>query len=104
MLLGFRITVLLGHAEVDHMDDILALAVRSANEEVVGLDVAVYEVLLVDCLDSRQHLLRDHYHGLDRKSSIAVVEEVLQARTKQVDNQYVVQAFLAEVVHIGYTS
>jgi hypothetical protein len=30
-----------------------------------------------------------------------MIEQILQARTKQVDHQYVVKAFLAKVVDIG---
>ncbi len=41
VLLRLGISVLLGHAEVDNMNDIGALRARSANQEVVGLDVSV---------------------------------------------------------------
>jgi hypothetical protein len=50
VLLRLGIAVLLGHAEVDDVDDIGALSARAADEEVVGLDVAVDEILLVDGL------------------------------------------------------
>lgn len=58
MLLRFGITVLLGHSEVDNVNNSLAgvLLVRVvaelSNQEVVGLDIAVNEVLLVDSLDA----------------------------------------------------
>ena len=51
--LRFGISVLLGHTEVDDVDHVLALGTWSPNQEVVGLDVSVDQVLLVDCLDSR---------------------------------------------------
>jgi hypothetical protein len=51
VLLGLRVTVLLCHTKVDDVDDIGALRARAADEEVVGLDVAVDEVLLVDGLN-----------------------------------------------------
>jgi hypothetical protein len=54
VLLRLGIAVLLGHAEVDDVDDVSALGAGAANKEVVGLDVAVDEVLLVDGLDTRQ--------------------------------------------------
>ena len=54
VLLCFRISVLLGHTEVDDMNDIGGLAVGATDEEVVRLDVTVYHVLLVDRLDSRE--------------------------------------------------
>jgi hypothetical protein len=51
MLLGLGIAVLLGHAEVDHVDDISGLRAGAADEEVVRFDVAVNEIFLVDRLD-----------------------------------------------------
>lgn len=104
MLLRLGISILLGHAEVDDVDDILSLSVRSANEEVVGLDVAVDEILLVYRLHSGQHLFCDHDHGLNGEASAAVVEQVFQTGAEQIDHQYVVKAFLTEVVYIGNSS
>jgi predicted ATP-grasp superfamily ATP-dependent carboligase len=52
VLLRLGVTVLLGHTKVDNVDNIGALGAWTANEKVVGLDVAVDEVLLVDCLNS----------------------------------------------------
>jgi hypothetical protein len=46
------------------------------------------------------HLLGDHDYSLDRKLPVAVVEQVLQTGTEQVDDQDVVQALLTEVVNI----
>ena len=47
--------VALGEAEVDDVDGVLRLVV-AANEEVVRLDVAVDDALLVDDLDPLDHL------------------------------------------------
>jgi hypothetical protein len=52
VLLRLGVTVLLGHTKVDNVDNIGALGAWTANEKVVGLDVAVDEVLLVDGLNS----------------------------------------------------
>ena len=116
VLLRLGIAVLLGHSEVDNVNDILRLRVRSAYEEIVGLDVSVDEVLLVDGLYPRQlghvsrrkrsrrsatyHLLCYHDHGLDGEFAVAMVEEVLQAGPQQVNDQDVVEALLTEVVDI----
>jgi hypothetical protein len=54
MLFCFGISVLLGHAEVDYVDDVGGLCAWFADEEVVGFDVSVDEVLFVDGLDSRE--------------------------------------------------
>lgn len=52
MLLGLGVSVLFGHAKVHNMNDIRSFRVWSADEEVVWLDVAVYQVLFVNCLYS----------------------------------------------------
>lgn len=106
MLLRLGVAILLGHAKIDNVDDVGGLSSRSANKEVVGLDVTVDQILLVDSLDSREHLLRDHHNGLDGESSAAVVEQVFERWAEKVDDQNVVEALLAEVVDIrnaGYT-
>lgn len=54
MLLGLWITILLGHAKVDDMDNVGGLGIRAADEEVVGLDVTVDQIFLVDRLDARE--------------------------------------------------
>jgi hypothetical protein len=46
------------------------------------------------------HLLRNHHHGLYGESPVAVVEEILERWSEEVDDQDVVEAFLAEVVDI----
>lgn len=104
VLLGLGVTVLLSHAEVDDVDNVRVLAVGTTNEEVVRLDITVDEVLLVDGLYTGQHLLGNHDNGLDGESAVAVVEEILQGRTKEVNDKNVVEAFLAKVIDIGNTS
>ena len=54
MLLGLGVAVLLGHAKVDNVNNVGTLRTRAADEEIVGLDVSVNQVLLMDGLDSRQ--------------------------------------------------
>jgi hypothetical protein len=48
------------------------------------------------------HLLGHHDDRLDGESTVAVIEEVLQRGTQQIDDKDVVKAFLAEVVDIRY--
>jgi len=104
VLLGFRVTVLLGHAKINNVDNVGGFAVGPSDQEVVGLDVAVDEVLLVDGLDARQHLLGDHDYGLDGEAASAVVEEILERGSEQVNDKDVVEAFLAKVIDIGDAS
>jgi hypothetical protein len=49
------------------------------------------------------HLLGDHNNGLGREPAVAMIEEVLETRSKKVDNEDVVQTLLSEVVDIGDT-
>ena len=99
---GLGVPVLLGETEIDNVDLVATLA--DAHEEVVRLDITVDEVLLVNGLHAGQHLLGNHDNGLDGESAIAVVEEILQGRTKQVNDKNVVEAFLAKVIDIGDAS
>ena len=48
------------------------------------------------------HLLRSHTDRLDGELAPAHVEQVLEARPQQVDDEDVVQPFLPEVVYLGY--
>ena len=45
-------------------------------------------------------MLGYHDDRLDGELAVAVVEQVLETGTEQVDDQNVVQAFLAEVINI----
>lgn len=54
VLLGLGVAVLLGHAEIDNMDDIRGLGLGAADQEVIRFDITVNEVLLMDGLNPRQ--------------------------------------------------
>jgi len=49
------------------------------------------------------HLFGYHYNSLKGEPPVAMIEEIFKRRTKQINNQDVVQAFLAEVVDIWNT-
>ena len=100
VLFRFGISVLLRHAEVDHVHDIAADGSMSAHEKVVGLDVAIDKVLFVNGLDSRElrrkvscaclldgcrlrkkkahHLLGNHDHCFDRELPTAAVKQIFE--------------------------
>ena len=102
MLLRFWIAVLLCHTEVDNMDNASAFASWSADQKIIGLNIAINEILFMDSLNPRQlwdcqyrtvyfkfffyHLLRYHYNSLNRKSSVAVIEKILKAGAQQVND------------------
>ena len=52
MLLCFRVSVLFSHSEINDMNDIGGFGTGTTNEEVVGFDVSVDQVTVVDGLDS----------------------------------------------------
>jgi len=83
-----------------------ALRPRTTDEEVVRLDIAVDEILLMNRLYpgelmsmrvrmgkgqgqhvNTHHLLRCHTNGLGGKPPAAHIEQVLQAWAKQVNNE-----------------
>jgi hypothetical protein len=49
------------------------------------------------------HLLRNHDNCLDRESPVAEVKEILQTWSKEVNDQNVVESFLAKVIDIRYS-
>merc|ERR1719258_82252 len=82
VLVCLRVAVLLGEAEVDAVDQV-GLAAET-DEEVVRLDVAVDERLVVDVLDPLEQQVRDHQDRLQVELPVAEVEGVLERRAQQV--------------------
>jgi hypothetical protein len=112
-------------------DEVNLVALRlEAHEEVVGLDVAVDEVLRMHVLDAANlqpnvvstpphttrhtthdtthahgmtgvyHLVGDHEHGLDGELAVAHVEDVLERGSEEIDHHHVVVALLPEPSHV----
>ena len=100
VLAGAVVAVLFGEAEVDE-EDLIAVA-ADAHEEVVGLDVAMNEVLVVHELDAADHLVGEHEHGLHGEAARAEVEEILETRTEQIHDEYVVVLLLAVPAYVRY--
>ena len=73
-----------------------------AHQKVVGLDVAVNEILVVYKLDARYHLIGEHEHGFHCEATRAKVKEVLQAGPQQVHDEYVVVFLLAVPADVRY--
>jgi hypothetical protein len=53
-------------------------------QEIVRLDVAMEEAFGMDVFDSRNSLVGDEEDGLERKFSIAVVEQILKRWAEEV--------------------
>ena len=49
------------------------------------------------------HLLGRHANSLDGKLPAAHIEEILQIRAEQVNNEDIVQSFLAKVMYLRHT-
>lgn len=50
------------------------------------------------------HLLGSHDDSLDAELATAHVEEVLERGTEEIDDEYVVETFVAEVIDLRNTS
>ena len=72
------------------------------HQEVVWLDVAVDEVLVVDILDPPDHLVGQHEDGLHGEPPGAEVEEVLKAWAKEVHNKHIVVPLLPIPTYVWY--
>jgi hypothetical protein len=64
VLLRLWVAILLGHAEIHDVNHVGGLCARSSDQKVVGLDVAIDEVLLVDGLDSGELAMSARRKGL----------------------------------------
>ncbi len=119
VLFRLRISVLFGHTKIYHMNDIRRLRTWSTNQKVVGFDIAINEILFMDSLNSRElgilaenerstpranHLFCNHYDCLGGKPSVAVIKKIFKGRAEEVDDENVVQAFLAKIIYIRDTS
>ena len=94
MEVRLRVTVLLGEAKVNHID--LVATLPNAHQEVVRLDVTMDEGLGVDVLDARDQLIREQQDRLQGEFPVAEVEEVLQARSQEVQDHGIVVTLGAE--------
>jgi hypothetical protein len=73
VLLGLGVTVLLGHTEINHVNDIGGLGSGASNKEVVRFDISVDEVLLVDRLNAGKLVsLARGEHGSRKEPTICL--------------------------------
>lgn len=76
-VLALRIFKALGKPEINDVDLVFSL-VRSSDEEVVWLDIAVDNSLLVHLLDAHQHLSRDQEDRLEVKLPLTRLKQILE--------------------------
>ena len=87
-----------GHAKIDNVDEVGSPGVGLANKEVVWFDVSVNKRLFMDGLDAGNHLLSHHDGGFESEAAAAPLKQILKRWTKEVNDENVMQAFLAKVI------
>jgi len=100
VLEGAGVTVPLGKAKVDAVDEVSGTA-APVGDEVGGLDVTVDEMAGMHQLDALQHLVGDHEDGLEGESAAALVELILEGGSEEVHHHEVVRVLGAKVVDLG---
>jgi len=76
------------------------IALRAdTHEQVVRLDVSVYVLSRMNVLEARNELIREQQHSLQGELPSAVVEEVLQTGSQELECHHPVLAFRAVPVY-----
>ena len=88
-VLAIRRLVALGEAEVDDVNCVLCLVI-AANQEIIRFDVSMDDSLLVDNLDSLDHLDSDMEAGLVVEFPSALLEVVFETLAEEVHDHDVV--------------
>ena len=101
MEVGLRVPVLLGQTKINHID--LVAPLPNPHQEVVRLDITVYEALGMDVLNTADELIGEQEDGLEGELAVAEVEEVFEGRAEQVEHHGVVVALGAEPSYEGDT-
>ena len=88
-VLAVRRLVALGEAEVDDVNCIFSLVI-AANQEIIRFDVSMDDSLLVDDLDSLDHLDGDVEASLEVKFPSALLEVVFETLAEEVHDHDVI--------------
>ena len=75
-MLAISLNVPLGQAKVQ--DEDLVASLVQADTKVIGLDISVNEVSVMDVLDSLDHLVNQYEHSLKRELPEGLVEQRLK--------------------------
>lgn len=101
VLTGLGIAIALRKAEVNHVNDVLLLAV--ADEEVVRLHIAMNKMVVVQELEALDHLICNHKSGLDGEFALAEIEGILKTGSQQVHDHGIVVALDTKPVYARNT-
>jgi hypothetical protein len=81
-VLPVPLDVALGEAEVKYEDLVRGLV--EADAEVIGFDVTVDEVAVVDVLDAGDHLVDEDKNGLEGELAEGLIEERLEGGSHKI--------------------
>mmetsp|Transcript_12576 Transcript_12576/g.26627 ORF Transcript_12576/g.26627 Transcript_12576/m.26627 type:complete len:345 (+) Transcript_12576:829-1863(+) len=98
VLVGAGIAVLFGQTEIDNVDDALALA--QSDQEIVRFDVSVDEGFRVDVFQPAQQLIGQHQYGLELEPPAAIIEQIFQRGTQEIQDHDVVITLDAVPSHV----
>lgn len=99
VLMGARIAVLLGQSEVDNVNDGLTLA--ESDEEIIRFDVAMNEGLGVHVFEATDQLIREHQYRLELKSASAVIKQIFEGGSEQIQHHDIIVPFDTVPTDIG---
>ena len=88
-VLAVRRLVALGEAEVDDVNCVFSLVI-AANQEIIRFDVSMDDSLLMDDLDSLDHLDGDVEASLEVKFPSALLEVVFETLAEEVHDHDVI--------------
>jgi hypothetical protein len=94
-VLAIRTLVALRQSKIDNVDRILGL-LSATNQKVVGLDIPMNDSLLVDNLDSLDHLNGNVQDSIEVELSSAFLEQVFEGLAEHVHDH--------DVVHLAILS
>lgn len=95
--MGFWVTVLLSQTEVDDVD--LVPTLSNAHQEIVRFDVTMDKGLGMNVFNAGNELIGQQKDRLQGEFAIAKVEQILQARSKEIQDHGVVITFCAKPTH-----
>ena len=77
------------------------MTLPETNEEIIGLNVAMDEGLGMDVFQPPEKLVGEHEHRLELESPAAVIEQILQRRTQQIQYHHIVVTFNSVPTNVG---
>ena len=86
-MLPITLDIPLRQPEIQYED--LVRSLIESNAKVIGFDVAVDEVPIVDVLDSGDHLIDEHEDRLEGELAERLIEECLEGRPHEIHYQHV---------------